>query len=309
MERSTSDISHWIKSEARRLGFTSCGIARAGFLEEEADHLDTWLKKGYHGEMRYMENHFDKRLDPRKLVHGARSVISLLYNYYPEETQIQNTYKIAKYAYGEDYHQVIRSRLRELVGCMQERLGSFHARVFTDSAPVMERTWAKMAGLGWIGKHSLLISKQKGSYFFLAEIITDLELEPDIPFASDHCGSCTRCIDACPTEAILPNNTIDGGRCISYLTIELKEQIPLSFKDKMEDWMFGCDICQDVCPWNRFSKPHSEPLFRPHPDLLNFTKKDWEEISEETYGEIFKGSAVKRAKYEGLRRTIEFLKK
>lgn len=309
MERSTSDISHWIKSEARRLGFTSCGIARAGFLEEEADHLDTWLKKGYHGEMRYMENHFDKRLDPRKLVPGARSVISLLYNYYPEETQIQNTYKIAKYAYGEDYHQVIRSRLRELVGCMQERLGSFHARVFTDSAPVMERTWAKMAGLGWIGKHSLLISKQKGSYFFLAEIITDLELEPDIPFPSDHCGSCTRCIAACPTEAILPNNTIDGGRCISYLTIELKEQIPLSFKDKMEDWMFGCDICQDVCPWNRFSKPHNEPLFRPHPDLLNFTKKEWEEISEETYGKIFKGSAVKRAKYEGLKRTIDFLKK
>lgn len=309
MERSTSDISHWIKSEARRLGFTSCGIARAGFLEEEADHLDTWLKKGYHGEMRYMENHFDKRLDPRKLVPGARSVISLLYNYYPEETQIQNTYKIAKYAYGEDYHQVIRSRLRELVACMQDRLGGFHARVFTDSAPVMERTWAKMAGLGWIGKHSLLISKQKGSYFFLAEIITDLELEPDIPFPSDHCGSCTRCIAACPTEAILPNNTIDGGRCISYLTIELKEQIPLSFKDKMEDWMFGCDICQDVCPWNRFSKPHNEPLFRPHPDLLNFTKKEWEEISEETYGKIFKGSAVKRAKYEGLKRTIDFLKK
>ncbi len=309
MERSRSDISQWIKSESRRLGFASCGIAKAGFLEEEAEHLDTWLQKGYHGEMRYMENHFDKRLDPRKLVPGARSVISLLYNYYPGETQIQNTYKIAKYAYGDDYHQVIRSRLRELVACMQDRLGGFHARVFTDSAPVMERTWAKKAGLGWIGKHSLLISKQKGSYFFLAEIITDLELEPDIPFASDHCGSCTRCIDACPTEAILPNNTIDGGRCISYLTIELKEQIPLSFKDKMEDWMFGCDICQDVCPWNRFSKAHSEPLFRPHPDLLNFTKKDWEEISEETYREIFKGSAVKRAKYEGLRRTIEFLKK
>ena len=303
------DSSHWIKSEARRLGFESCGIARAAFLEEEALHLETWLKKGYQGEMHYMENHFDKRLDPRKLVPGARSVISLLYNYYPEATQAGNTYKIAKYAYGEDYHQVIRSKLRELVASMQERLGDFHARVFTDSAPVMERAWAKKAGLGWIGKHSLMINKKKGSYFFLAEVITDLELEPDVPFTSDHCGNCTRCIDACPTAAILPNNTIDSSKCISYLTIELKEQIPLSFKDKMEDWMFGCDICQDVCPWNRFSEPHNEPLFRPHPDLLDLSKREWEEMSEETYAQIFRRSAVKRVKYEGLRRTIDFLKK
>ena len=296
----SAETSHWIKSEALRLGFQSCGIARAEFLEEEAKNLETWLQKGYQGEMHYMEDHFDKRLDPRKLVPGARSVISLLFNYYPKVEQTPNSYKIAKYAYGEDYHQVIRSRLRELVVCLQERLGDFQARVFTDSAPVMERTWAKKAGLGWIGKHSLLITKQKGSFFFLAEIITDLDLEPDLPFATDHCGNCTRCVDACPTEAILPHHTIDSSKCISYLTIELKDQIPLSFKDKMDDWMFGCDICQDICPWNRFSEPNKEPLFR---------QKEWEEISEESYRKIFRRSAVKRAKYEGLRRTIEFLKK
>jgi epoxyqueuosine reductase len=301
-------ISKEIKTEAHRLGFSSCGIAKAEFLEEEAPRLEQWLKNGFHGEMQYMGNHFDKRLDPTKLVPGAKSVISLQYNYYPKEIQNTDSYQIAKYAYGEDYHHIIKAKLYELLNYIQEYIGQIDARVFTDSAPVLERVWAKKSGLGWIGKHSLLITKQKGSYYFLAEIILDLELEYDLEYETDHCGNCTKCIDACPTEAILPNNTIDGSKCISYLTIELRDEIPNSFKGKMDDWIFGCDICQDVCPWNRFSIPHQEPKFNPHPDLLQMEKKDWEEITEEVFKKIFTKSAVKRTKYMGLHRNIDFLK-
>jgi epoxyqueuosine reductase len=301
--------SNWIKTEAKRLGFDSCGISKAEFLEEEAPRLEQWLRHNYHGEMKYMENHFDKRLDPSLLVPGAKSIISLLFNYYPEEKQNEDSYHISKYAYGEDYHHVIKQKLYELVDNMQSGLGNFEARVFTDSAPVMERSWAKKSGLGWLGKHSLLISKQKGSYFFLAEIILDLELQYDEAFTTNHCGSCTRCIDACPTQAILPNNTVDGSKCISYFTIELKDDIPIDFKGRFEDWMFGCDLCQDVCPWNRFSTPHREPKFRPETRLLKMSKNEWEEITEEVFHQIFKKSAVKRAKYNGLLRNIDYLKK
>ncbi|VAV82785.1 Epoxyqueuosine reductase [hydrothermal vent metagenome] len=256
-----------------------------------------------------MENHFDKRLDPTKLVPGAKSVISLQYNYFPKETQNSDSYKISKYAYGEDYHHIIKSKLHELLTSIQDNIGNVAGRVFTDSAPILERVWAKKSGLGWIGKHSLLITKQKGSYYFLAEIILDLELDYDLEFKTDHCGSCNKCIEACPTDAILPNNTIDGSKCISYFTIELKEEIPQAMQGKFEDWMFGCDICQDVCPWNRFSIPHQEEKFIPHPDLLSLKKQDWQEINEATFKKIFKKSAVKRTKYSGLKRNLIFLKK
>jgi len=297
-----------IKTEAIRLGFLSCGISKAGFLEEEAPKLEEWLKNDFHGEMKYMENHFDKRLDPRLLVDEAKSVISLSYNYYPEEHQREDSYKIAKYAYGQDYHHVIKAKLKELSVFIQEQIGDVQGRAFVDSAPVMERSWAKKAGIGWEGKHSLILQKQQGSFFFLSELVVDLELEYDTPM-TDHCGTCTKCIDACPTEAILPNNTVDGGKCISYFTIELKESIPNDFKGGFDDWMFGCDICQDVCPWNRFSVPHNEPLFTPKSGLLNMNKKDWEEITEEVFGKVFQKSAVKRAKFTGLQRNISFLKK
>lgn len=300
--------SQFIKNEAKRLGFLNCGIAKAEFLEKEAPRLEAWLNNGYQGSMRYMENHFDKRLDPRLLVDGAKSVISLSYNYYPEQFQNPDSYKISKYAYGEDYHYVIKEKLKELLVSIQHEIGEVNGRCFVDSAPVLERAWAERAGLGWNGKHSLLIQKQHGSFFFLAELIVDLELAYDEPFKTDHCGECTRCIYACPTEAILPNNTIDSNKCISHLTIELKDNIPNQFKNDMENWMFGCDICQDVCPWNRFSKPHSEPLFAPKEELLNYTKKDWEEITAETFGKIFNKSAVKRTKFSGLQRNIRFLK-
>lgn len=307
----TKKESHtiWIKKEAQRLGFEACGVSKAIFLKKEAPRLEQWLQSGFQGEMHYMENHFDKRLDPALLVPGAKSVISLLYNYFPSDIQNQDSFHISKYAYGEDYHHVIKKKLHELVGSMQEVLGSFHARVFTDSAPIMERAWAQKSGLGWLGKHSLLISKQRGSFFFLAEIILDVELNYDLPFATDHCGTCTRCIDACPTKAILPNNTVDGSKCISYFTIELKDEIPAHFKDHFEDWVFGCDICQDVCPWNRFSTPHKEPKFDPDDRLLNFEKNEWEEITEEIFKDIFKKSAVKRTKFAGFQRNISFLKK
>ncbi len=255
-----------------------------------------------------MENHFDKRLDPTLLVPGAKSVISLQYNYFTDKEQHSNTYKISKYAYGEDYHHIIKAKLYELLNFITTNIGEVDARVFTDSAPVLERAWAKKSGLGWIGKHSLLITKQKGSFSFLAEIILDLELVYDNTFKTDHCGSCTRCVDACPTEAILPNNSIDGSKCISYLTIELKNEIPSSMKRKFDNWIFGCDICQDVCPWNRFSLPHNEPKFEPHPDLLQMTKRDWIEITEDLFKKIFKKSAVKRTKFTGLKRNISFLK-
>ncbi|MGC6284445.1 MAG: tRNA epoxyqueuosine(34) reductase QueG [Polaribacter sp.] len=303
-----NQYSQFIKNEAQRLGFLNCGIAKAEFLETEAPRLETWLKNGYQGSMAYMENHFDKRLDPRLLVEGAKTVVSLSFNYYPSQFQNSESYKISKYAYGQDYHHVIKSKLRELLASIQDEIGEVNGRCFVDSAPVLERAWAERAGLGWNGKHSLLIEKQKGSFFFLAELIIDLELDYDAPTKTDHCGECTRCIDACPTEAILPNNVIDSNKCISHLTIELKDSIPNQFKNDIENWMFGCDICQDVCPWNRFSKPHNEPLFAPKEELLNFNKKDWEEITEETFGKVFQKSAVKRIKYSGLKRNIAFLK-
>tara|TARA_B100000767_G_C19725621_1_gene519334 strand:+ start:326 stop:1252 length:927 start_codon:yes stop_codon:yes gene_type:complete len=298
-----------IKAKALSLGFTSIGISKATFLEEEAPKLEAWLKKGYQGEMSYLENHFDKRLDPRLLVADAKSVVSLSYNYFPEQQQEEGAYKLAKYAYGQDYHFVIKDKLRALMAFIQEEIGEVSGRAFSDSAPIMERAWAQKSGLGWNGKNSLLIQKNAGSFFFLAELILDLELEEDTPFTTDHCGTCTRCIDACPTQAILPNNTVDGSKCISYFTIELKNELPSSEKGKFEDWMFGCDICQDVCPWNRFSKPHQEPLFQPHSDLLQMTKSDWDEITEDVFRKVFKKSAVKRTKFKGLTRNIDFLKK
>ncbi len=285
----------------------SCGISRAGFLEEEAPRLEKWLNEGRHGQMQYMENHFDKRLDPTLLVDGAKSVISLLLNYYPEETQVDNTYKISKYAYGQDYHFVIKSKLKELLHSIQEHIGEVGGRAFVDSAPVLDKAWAAKSGLGWIGKNSNLLSKQVGSFFFIAELIVDIELEYDTP-VTDHCGSCTACLDACPTQAIIEPYVVDGSKCISYFTIELKDNLPNELKGSFDNWAFGCDVCQDVCPWNRFSKPHREPLFNPHPDLLSMTKKDWEEITEDTFRKVFKNSAVKRTKFEGLKRNINFLK-
>jgi len=301
--------TRWIKQEAERLGFYSCGISKAEFLEEEAPLLEQWLKSNYHGEMRYMENHFDMRLDPSLLVPGAKSVISLLYNYFPSDFQNENSYQISKYAYGEDYHHVIKGKLKEMVQGMKQVIGNFQTRVFTDSAPVLERAWAKKSGLGWLGKHSLLLTRKQGSFFFLAEIILDVELDYDHPLPTDHCGTCTRCIEACPTDAILPNSTIDGSKCISYFTIELKDEIPAHFHGKFENWAFGCDICQDVCPWNRFSKAHEESRFNPDHRLLEFSNNDWEEITKDVFDDIFKRSALKRTKFEGFKRNIKFLKK
>ena len=297
-----------IKQWATELGFTHCGIAKAEFLEEEAPKLEAWLKRSYQGEMHYMENHFDMRLDPRILVPGAKSVISLAYNYFTEEKQHEDAPKISKYAFGEDYHHVVKDKLFLLLQKMQQEMGEINGRCFVDSAPVLERVWANKAGIGWIGKHSLLITKQQGSFFFLAELIVDIELEYDIAFATDHCGTCTACIDACPTNAIVENKVVDGSKCISYFTIELKDAIPLEFKDNFDDWMFGCDICQDVCPWNRFSKKHNEAKFTPNKKLLSMNRKEWKEITKEVFNELFRYSAVKRTKYEGLKRNLEFLR-
>lgn len=297
-----------IKSESKRLGFDYCGISEAGFLEEEAPHLERWLKANMQGEMNYMANHFDLRLDPTKLVPGAKSVISLLLNYYTDEKQTDPAApKISKYAYGEDYHFVIKNKLRELLNSLEEKIGkSIGGRAFVDSAPVMDKAWAKRSGLGWIGKNANLINKNSGSFFFVAELILDIELEPDSPIG-DYCGSCTRCIDACPTDAIVSPHVVDGSKCISYFTIELKGEIPESEKGKFQDWMFGCDICQDVCPWNRFSSPNRIPEFKPLGSMLNKTKKEWEEITEDVFRELFRRSAVKRTKFEGLKRNIRFL--
>jgi len=285
----------------------SCGISKAGFLEEEAPRLEKWLNDNRHGKMQYMENHFDKRLDPTLLVDDAKSVISLLLNYYPQETQTDTTFKISKYAYGQDYHFVIKEKLKELLYSIQQEIGEVGGRAFVDSAPVLDKAWASKSGLGWIGKNSNLLSKQVGSFFFIAELIIDLDLDYDHA-VTNHCGSCTACIDACPTQAIIAPYVVDGSKCISYFTIELKENLPNEMKGKFDEWAFGCDTCQDVCPWNRFSKAHSEPLFNPHPDLLSLTKKDWEEITEDTFRAVFKNSAVKRTKFEGLKRNIDFLK-
>ena len=296
-----------IKFEAKRLGFSFCGVSKSEFLEEEAPRLERWLNENMHGNMQYMENHFDKRLDPTLLVEGSKSVISLLFNYYPEEKQRVDTFKISKYAYGEDYHFVIKDKLKDLVHFIEDNIGEIDARVFVDSAPVLDRAWAKKSGLGWIGKNGMLINKEQGSFFFLAEIILDLELNYDSP-TIDHCGTCTACVDACPTEAILPNKVVDGSKCISYFTIELKDEIlPKEVKGKFEDWVFGCDICQDVCPWNRFSLAHNEDKFTPNDKLLNFSKNEWKELTGEIYQEIFKKSAVKRTKFKGLKRNIGFL--
>lgn len=300
-----------VKRISSQLGFDFCGISEAGFLEEEAPRLEAWLNRNYQGKMGYLANHFDKRLDPRKLVEGAKSVISLAYNYFPAKTLNQgpNALKLAKYAYGKDYHFVIKDKLKEFLELLREEIGDIGGRVFVDSAPVMERQWAQRAGLGWIGKNSLLINPSKGSFFFLAELILDLELTPDNRVTRDYCGTCTKCLEACPTDAIVAPGVVDGSKCISYFTIELKEELPASMKGKFEDWMFGCDICQDVCPWNRFSVPHREPDFEPHPEIEGFSRKDWEELTEETFGKVFQKSAVKRAKYKGLMRNISFQKK
>lgn len=296
-----------IRQEAKRLGFLSCGFSKAEFLEDEAPRLEKWLKGSMHGQMSYMENHFDKRLDPTKLVPGAKTVISLLLNYFPSDSQTEETYKISKYAYGQDYHHVIKEKLRSLHQFIQEEIGEVHGRAFVDSAPVLDKAWAAKSGLGWIGKNSNLLTRQVGSFYFIAELIVDLELRPDTP-VTDHCGSCTACIDACPTQAIVQPYVVDGSKCISYFTIELKEEIPQEMNGKFDDWVFGCDICQDVCPWNRFSKPHEEPRFNPHPDLLEMKKEDWEEITEDVFRQVFRKSAVKRTKFSGLTRNIEFVK-
>lgn len=307
MNSNRANTTQQIKAEAKRLGFLSCGIAKAGFLEAEAPRLERWLKNGFQGEMHYMENHFDKRLDPTLLVDGAKSVISLLLNYYPESTQNPESYQISKYAYGQDYHFVIKDKLKELLHFIQNEIGEVNGRAFVDSAPVLDKAWAAKSGLGWIGKNANLITQKTGSFYFIAELIVDLELDYDTP-TTDHCGTCTACIDACPTQAIVAPYVVDGSKCISYFTIELKDQLPPEMKGAWNDWMFGCDVCQDVCPWNRFAKPHQEPAFNPHPDLLQLTKKDWEEITEDTFRKVFKNSAVKRTKYEGLKRNIDFLK-
>jgi epoxyqueuosine reductase len=309
MQLNKQAYSDMIKTEAKNLGFMFCGIAKAEFLEHEAPRLEDWLKKGMHGEMQYMENHFDKRLDPRLLVDGAKSVISLGLNYYTDNDQQDPlSPKISKYAYGADYHHVIKDKLKQLLTTINEKIGEVDGRAFVDSAPVLDRAWAKKSGMGWIGKNGNLINKKAGSFFFLAELIIDLELEYDIEPTADHCGSCTRCVDACPTDAIVGPYIVDGSRCISYLTIELKNEIPAEFKGKMDNWMFGCDICQDVCPWNKFSVLNNEPSFTPHTELLGMKKADWEDITHETFQKVFKNSAVKRTKFDGLKRNIEFLK-
>lgn len=300
--------THAVKSIAAELGFSFCGISQAAFLEAEAPKLEEWLKRGYQGKMSYLENHFDKRLDPRLLVPGAKSVVSLVYNYYPTEIHEQpGGLKLAKYAYGQDYHEVVKDKLRTFMGRIRQEIDEVDGRAFVDSAPVHERAWAAKSGLGWVGKNSLLLNREMGSFFFLAELILDLDLEPDGPI-KDYCGTCTACQDACPTEAIPAPYVVDGSRCISYLTIELKEEIPAEFKGKMEDWVFGCDICQDVCPWNRFAKPHNEPKFQPQ-GWEGFDRKDWEELTEEVFQKVFKKSAVKRAKYAGLKRNVGFRNK
>lgn len=302
------EYAQLIKVEAKRLGFLSCGVSKAEFLDEEAPRLESWLNKNMHGNMQYMENNFDKRLDPTLLVEGSKSVISLTYNYYTDKLQQDtNAPKISKYAYGIDYHFVIKEKLKQLLEFIKSDIGEVHGRAFVDSAPIMEKAWAKKSGLGWIGKNSNLITQRVGSFYFIAELIVDLDLEVDHA-VTDHCGSCTACVDACPTEAITEPYQVDGSKCISYFTIELKDNIPSEFKGKFDHWMFGCDICQDVCPWNRFSKHHSQPLFNPKPELLSMSKKDWEEITQETFNKVFQKSPVKRAKYSGITRNIRFLK-
>ncbi len=296
-----------IKNEAKRLGFISCGISRAEFLEDEAPRLEKWLKMKMNGEMKYMENYFEKRLDPRKLVNDAKSIISLTYNYYPEDLQNKEAPKISKYAYGMDYHYVIKEKLNFFLTFIKDKIGNVHGRAFVDSAPILEKAWAAKSGIGWVGKNSNLITKKVGSFYFLAELIVDLDLDYD-RIESDHCGECTACIDSCPTQAITQPYVVDGSKCISYFTIELKENIPKEFKGKFDDWVFGCDVCQDVCPWNKFSKSHKEPLFQSSSELMKMSRDEWNEITEETFNKIFKNSAVKRTGYKGLTRNLNFIK-
>ena len=297
-----------VKQLAESLGFSYCGISKARKLDADARRLEEWLQKGMHGEMKYMENYFDQRIDPSLLVPGAKSVVTLLLNYFPSEKQSEQSPKIAKYAWGKDYHEVIREKLNALLNQLKEEVGEINGRGFVDSAPVLERAWAVESGLGWVGKNGNLINKQQGSYFFIATLISDLELIPDASVVKDYCGSCTRCIDACPTDAILPDKVVDGSKCISYFTIELKELlIPENMKGRFDNWMFGCDVCQDVCPWNRFSKPHHEPAFMPLPQVLNFKNNDWEDLTENSFKEIFRHSPLKRSKYNGIRRNLKFI--
>jgi epoxyqueuosine reductase len=302
MSKSPAEISRLIKAKAQQFGFAFCGISEAGFLEEEAPRLEAWLNSIQHGEMAYMANHFDKRLDPRKLVDGCQTVVSLVYNYFPVEEIAVNDFKISKYAYGEDYHRVIKDKMQSLWDALQNEVGEFSGRMFVDSAPVLEKAWAKKSGLGWIGKNANLIIPKKGSFYFLAELLIDVKASPDGPI-KDFCGTCTRCIDACPTDAITPY-VVDGSKCISYFTIELKDQMPASLQGDFQNWIFGCDICQDVCPWNRFSKPHNEPRFE-----TNLQDVDWEGLSEEVFQTLFQYSAIKRTKLKGLQRNIDYVKK
>ncbi len=301
--------THIIRSIASELGFQYCGIARAQKLDEDARRLERWLQQGLHGKMQYMENYFDLRTDPTLLVPGARSVITLMMNYYPASMQHRDAPKIAKYAYGKDYHEVIRARLKELLHRVREQVGDIQGRGFVDSAPVLERAWAVRSGLGWIGRNGNMINRQSGSFFFIATLIVDLELVYDDPIAKDFCGTCNRCVEECPTEAILPDKVIDGSKCISYFTIELKdEMLPPEMSGKFNDWMFGCDACQDVCPWNRFSTSHQEPEFEPLPEILNLSTDAWEEISEDVFRKLFKYSPLKRSKFSGIQRNIKFIK-
>mgnify|MGYP001178340163 FL=1 len=301
-----SQTTAWVKAEALKLGFSHCGISKAGFLEEEAPRLEQWLKANMHGTMSYMERNFDKRLDPTKLVEGSKSVISLLFNYYPEKKQNPEAPQISKYAYGTDYHFVIKEKLFQLLEHMRQHLGAIDGRVFVDSAPVLDRAWARKSGLGWIGKNNNLINPQSGSWYFIAELILDIELDADAPI-KDYCGTCTKCIDACPTDAIVMPHVVDGSKCISYLTIELKNEIPVSFKNQFKNWMFGCDICQDVCPWNRFAKPHQHEDLKANHELLEMNQNDWEELTEEIFKKKFKDSALNRTGFKGLIRNLDFL--
>lgn len=304
----TVSNSERIKQEAYRLGFLACGISKAEFLSDEAPRLEHWLTQHYNGEMAYMANHFDMRLDPTKLVEGAKSVVTVLLNYFPPQTQHDLAApKISKYAYGQDYHHVIKGKLQQLTHFIEQDIGEINGRAFVDSAPVMDKAWALRSGLGWMGKNTNIIRPKEGSFFFIGELILDLDLHADLPM-QDHCGTCTRCIDACPTEAIIQPYVVDGSKCISYFTIELKDSIPLAMKGQFDNWAFGCDICQDVCPWNRFAKPHTEPAFNPHPDMLNMTAQDWHELTEEVFLKVFQKSAVKRTKFSGLKRNLDFIR-
>ena len=303
------NISAYIKALAKEEGFMYCGIAKALRLEDDERRLEKWLNKGMQGKMGYMENHFDLRVDPTKLVPGAKSVITFLMNYYPKEQQMQDVPKIARYAWGEDYHEVIRAKLKTILSKIEEKTGEINGRGFVDSAPVLERAWALRSGLGWVGKNGNLITKSTGSYFFIATLITDLVLEYDDPYFKDYCGSCNRCVEACPTDAILPNKIVDGSKCISYFTIELKDAIiPEEMKGKFGDWMFGCDVCQEVCPWNRFAIPHEEEKFKPIAEILEYNIKDWEAITEESFKKIFKHSPLKRSKFSGIQRNLRLIK-